>query len=268
MLEEIRPLLYFPALIITYWYGVSVLCHLYGWKTENYKQRPVPFSLGLVLFLSILTFSGFWAPPDAAVMVIYIGMIWSAGWLDDVWGGSYPKGIKGHLLLFLKEHQWSTGFIKIIVTMAAALIAAVFLRPFLSLEFFVISALFLLSPHVTNLLDTRPLRVWKWTMAHGGIIVLWQPAVLTWDSIIPLSSVIVLWAAAESSNRSMLGDNGAAAAGGLIAWAGAVWLPLSAQIILAAGYAFMTLLAEKKSIHAIIRSRPLLHWIDQRGWKE
>ncbi|MFD2704328.1 hypothetical protein [Salibacterium lacus] len=207
--------------------------------------------------------------PEAGVFLMYTAAVGAAGWLDDRKGEVYPKGIRGHVRFFKHKKKPTTGIMKIVITLAAAVVAAVFTGES-PIEMMAAFMLFVLSPHVCNLLDTRPLRVWKWSACHGALYLLFTGGSFT----MPLTAAgvgfigIAAWAVLEGTERTLLGDNGAAAAGAVLAWTAVLILPLWTQLSIVMVYVLLTVLSEYISFHRVISRFPLLASLDQAGRKK
>ncbi|MGY4690225.1 hypothetical protein [Salibacterium sp. K-3] len=270
MFEEIRTLIFCTALMMLYGAAVFTLFHWMDWKKVNYRGEPVALSAGVFLFLFVWMFVLYHQTMETLIVFLYTVSVWTAGWIDDSMGTAYPKGIRGHLRLLRTEQQLTTGVVKIAVIVSASAGAALFLEQEV-IRRTAAFLLFLLSPHVCNLMDTRPLRVWKWSALHGLLILFYinENALLTAPAAAGvLAAGAGVWAVMEGMERSMLGDNGAALAGTALAWCGVIILPLSVQIFFIIIYILLTLSAEYVSFHRIIGQSPLLCAIDQFGRKK
>ncbi|WP_125554808.1 hypothetical protein [Salibacterium salarium] len=254
------------ALVILIWKLSTSYFKRLEWTAENYQKRRVPYSLGVILLAaSIMSlFLG-----ASTTFVLYIITIWLAGWIDDFFGSSFPKGIRGHMMYFVQRGEWTTGLMKIIFISAAALFAVVSeIDLILGWESIISLFIFVLSPHVTNILDTRPLRVWKWTFCHFLIYFIMIPSLQGGEVIVFVLAMMIIWWHIEKTKQAMLGDNGAALVGGIIAWFGFSTLPFIVKIVIVLLYTVLTLMAERISFHETIQQSRLLKWIDQLGWKE
>ncbi|SFL68722.1 hypothetical protein [Salibacterium qingdaonense] len=270
MFEEIRTITLHSSIIIIYWAAVSRLFYWKEWNVRNYRGETVPFSAGAFLFLFVWMYvMTYERTPEAGVFLMYTAAVCTAGWLDDRKGELYPKGIRGHIRYLKNKKKPTTGVVKIIITLPAAVAAAVSAgeQP---LEMAVAFMLFVLSPHVCNLFDTRPLRVWKWSVCHAVLFLFLIGGSFT----VPLTAIgvgiigIAAWAVMEGTERTLLGDNGAAAAGAVLAWTAVLILPFWIQLSIVMVYLLLTVLSEYISFHRVISRFPLLAVLDKAGRKK
>ncbi|SFP23995.1 hypothetical protein [Salibacterium halotolerans] len=269
MFEEIRTIILCSAVIFLYWAAVSRLFRWMEWNVSNYRGRTVTFSAGAFLLLFVWLYTLYGRTPEAGVFFVYTGAVWTAGWIDDIKGSTYPKGIQGHLRLIKNKKRLTTGVVKIVITLPASAWAAVYAGE-QAAGIAAAFLLFVLSPHVCNLLDTRPLRVWKWSACHAALFLFF----IKEGGGVPLSAAGLAliggaaWAVLEGTERTLLGDNGAAAAGAAMAWAAVFILPLFVQWFIIIVYALLTVLSEYFSFHHAITRIPLLAGLDQAGRKK
>lgn len=188
----------------------------------------------------------------------------AVGLVDDLWGDTRAKGLRGHLGA-LREGRVTTGLLKVLVICAAAAGGAVLLGGgALGVQQVVDAGVIAGSANLVNLLDLRPGRALKVVIAVGlpltfgagaavGLVVAWAVGV----------SAGLLWP--DLRERSMLGDGGANALGGAlgVGLAGAGGLATSSGVLL--GIVVLTLLSEAVSFSAVIERTSSLRWVDQLG---
>lgn len=150
-----------------------------------------------------------------------------------------------------------------------------------------------LSANTLNLFDLRPLRALKLFGLGAALLLVATavplfspgrlPALPVWWSLWlrgapgspstaaallgPALAAALLYAPLEARRRAMLGDTGANALGALWGVAACALLPLLGQAVLAAALVVINLYAETHSLSALIRSHPLLAWLDRWGWR-
>ncbi len=238
-----------------------------GWNTKNFEGNWIPFSLGVVIlygYLVLSVFSPVYSPVFSKMSMAYVIGIWFLGLLDDVLGKPSPKGIKGHLFHFLKQKQLTTGLIKALGTLSFAGMFLYYLKPISFGQGIRYGFLLILIPHVMNLVDTRPLRVWKVTVATGAVLF---PLLLQMPFSVLLYVVTILYLlfVIEGHKKAMLGDNGATIIGAILALLMVFHLTSFQQWIMILLFAFLTFLAEWFSFSTWIDQQPFLRFLDRIG---
>ncbi|TMW73735.1 hypothetical protein [Alteribacter natronophilus] len=258
--------LWIPVVIVVFYAGTSFLFRNKGLTVLNYKGSQVPYNFGTVILLWAgldflfagtmgLTGSSFW----------YVFTVWALGWVDDRYGLSYPKGVKGHCMYLFRYRRVTTGLFKAAGgTLAGLIFAGILVREgqISILESVIIVPFLVLLPHVFNLLDTRPLRVLKTCAA-----VLIVPAILN-KGLFYIPGIVILfllWAREEGGERTMLGDNGAMTAGAIAAAACVNTGSLTLWTTVSAAAVCLTILSEKWSFSRVIAGSRVLSVIDQAG---
>ncbi|MDG5788675.1 hypothetical protein QA612_14435 [Evansella sp. AB-P1] len=234
-----------------------------NWSVKNYKNKYVPYSIGViflwVIWIDMLFFSYF----DVIFYSIpYLFVIWILGFIDDRYGKPYPKGLRGHFLLFINEKVFSTGLLKAVgVIIISIYYTYHFHMP--HVVSFIYLCLLILFPHSMNLLDTKPLRVWKFS----AVTILLPFIIYEINLFITLFSLCLFtfWFVYESRMKGMLGDNGAMLIGGIGAIIAIEIFPISYIILLLAICVFTTFMAEKVSIQAWLERTPIVRHFDQLG---
>ncbi|MBU9724100.1 MULTISPECIES: hypothetical protein [Bacillaceae] len=246
--------------VIAFWL-ITTLFVRFNWCVKNYKSKFVPYSLGAVItFMLIIDHLYFTYFIRNFLDLIYIVLIWFLGFIDDLYGRAYPKGIKGHFSYFFKRREVTTGFIKAI---GVIVVSFTYFLIELSIPVFYLLCLLILLPHSMNLLDTKPLRVWKLSIffLYVPIIILTQEVL----AVLIISAAFILWAIFESKMKGMLGDNGAMIMGAWMAIASIQLNIVSYQFVLLMFSIIVTLIAERVSIQEWIERTPGIKRIDQLG---
>ncbi|GAF63821.1 hypothetical protein BTS2_0713 [Bacillus sp. TS-2] len=238
-----------------------------GWTVRNFEGNEIPYSLGVVVLFSFSLLTDFQLSNYIAtskMALVYIVIIWIIGFVDDLLGADAPKGIKGHLKYLWNEKEITTGIIKIIGTAVAAFYMVLIFEPdnlITALRYFFLLFLF---PHLTNLLDTRPLRVWKVSLVFWFILLAYG-FTPSFTIVVYLLTVLYILLIMEGHRIAMLGDNGATTVGAIFAlWTITIATPQIQWLIIGMILIFM-LLAERISLTTFIERRPLLNWFDQLG---
>jgi UDP-N-acetylmuramyl pentapeptide phosphotransferase/UDP-N-acetylglucosamine-1-phosphate transferase len=248
-------------------YFSMIAFHRMNLGVINYEGRYVPYSLGVVMIYSYSFLFAF--PPQVyqsltVTSFLFVFTIWLLGFIDDVFGKPYPKGLKGHVLYFYKEKILTTGLLKAGGTIAAALVY-LWVNDVGSFLAFGMGFLLLTGfPHVMNLFDTRPLRVWKMTFCITILAMAFNP-IPSFIFFLMIVTVFYIWYVLEGYRKAMLGDNGATVIGAILAVIAVNHLPLSVQYSLLLFVLVMILVAEKYSFSTIIEKSSFLRAIDQIG---
>ncbi|MFC0561599.1 hypothetical protein [Halalkalibacter alkalisediminis] len=236
-------------------------------SVKNYEGKDVPYSLGVLIFYSysfLYAYPPHINPAFSVASFAFLLSIWLFGLLDDVYGKPYPKGLKGHMMYFFKNHILTTGLLKAGGTIVAAIL---FLWVSELRSYFAYVVAFLLItglPHVMNLFDTRPLRVWKLTVSLTILIMIFNP-LPSFLFVLMLLMVFYIWYVLEGSRKAMLGDNGATVVGAILAVVVVNHVSFSVQYSFLVFVLAMILVAEKYSFSAFIEKSRFLRTIDQIG---
>ncbi len=249
---------------------LSLFSQLYirlGCKVTNYVGEETPYSLGGSMFFFVFYYVYILNLDLGLATIFYIVVLWLTGLIDDRFGTKYPKGLKGHIDLFIRSRKISTGLLKLVGTFVAACLLVVVdvpMFPLGILNFIVIFSLLILTPHVMNLFDTRPLRVWKIVFLHG--VMFWSLLLqMPFRFIVGLLIVLITFIYFEATRKAMLGDNGATLLGGVVSLLMIYHLSLPMQAMICLFYLFIVLVTEKISLSKWIEARPVLKWIDRWG---
>ncbi|MCM3715224.1 hypothetical protein [Halalkalibacter oceani] len=234
---------------------------------RNYQCQLVPYSLGVVIFYSycvLYSFPPFQDEVFSFQAFLFIFSVWLLGFIDDRLGTSYPKGLKGHLVFAREHRKVTTGLLKAGGTIIVALLYLWSKQPMTFMQnllaFFLLTGL----PHVMNLFDTRPLRVWKVALCFTVLLfyLLPLPPLLF---VVTVLAVFYISFVLEGHRKVMLGDNGATVTGAIFA----VILIHHSEVSVQSGvllFVFvMMILAEKISLSAVIERWTVLKRLDQLG---
>ncbi len=232
-----------------------------------------------------------WVLLDLAPAFLVLGAA-VLGWLDDVRGGAPDRGFRGHLRA-LRQRRVTTGLAKLLGIGALALFAAWGLvlpeaarsgRPPWA-RLLVSAALIALTANLANLLDRRPGRALKayaalvlvtciagaTPLASPEVRVTGQPGgaasaagLVAIGALLFLGPAIAVWRY-DLTERAMLGDAGANAAGALAGWFLAFVLPLPALAVVAVLFLALNVASERWSFTEVIERNPPLRWLDRVG---
>jgi UDP-N-acetylmuramyl pentapeptide phosphotransferase/UDP-N-acetylglucosamine-1-phosphate transferase len=233
----------------------------------NYEGKYVPYSLGVVIIYSFAFVYAF--PPQANETLsfsafLFVFSIWLLGLIDDIYGKPYPKGLKGHIMHAIGKGIITTGLMKAVGTVGVAILFLWMNQPISIFPSFVGFCLLTGLPHVMNLFDTRPLRVWKVAVCMTIFVLIVNP-LPSFVFIVMLLSVFYVLYVLEGYKKAMLGDNGATLIGAILAVIILNHISLMLQIILLFIVVLFIALAEKYSFSKAIEKSSFLRRIDQLG---
>ncbi len=195
------------------------------------------------------------------------------GALDDLFGGSSSKGLRGHLAA-ARRGEVTTGFVKIvglgITGLATAWIAdrspartGSEIGPLATL---VGGAVIAGSANVVNLFDLRPGRALKVVLLLVVPFAAGRPGTrLSTATAAATAGAAMVALPDDLSGRSMLGDTGANSAGALIGAALVARTGLRGRLLALASVTALTLASEMVSFTKVIESSPTLSWLDALG---
>lgn len=224
-----------------------------GLERTNYQGSPIGSGAGLLFLLGAVPWLAL--APAPALAAAGFGLL---GLIDDRWGTSEFKGLRGHFKALLRGRM-TTGLLK--AAGGAALAAGLAFWSFRDLRAVPAALLIALCANLFNLLDLRPLRALKvfWLLSLPllafGPALLWQTGAMT-----------LPYAPLEARRRLMLGDTGANLLGGLLGFSAALALPTVAQAVLAALLIALHGWAERHSLSRWIESRDWARALDRWGW--
>ncbi|GAA2729893.1 hypothetical protein GCM10009867_00100 [Pedococcus aerophilus] len=190
------------------------------------------------------------------------------GALDDLIGDSSSKGLKGHLGA-LARGEVTTGAVKVLGLGLTGLVTAVLVdrrvpaadRPAL-VDTLVGGAVVAGSANLLNLLDLRPGRALKVTLAWGALAA---GTTGGRSAGAAAAGAAVGLLGPDLAGRAMLGDTGANSAGALLGSALIQSTGRRGRLLSLAVLAGLTLASEKVSFTKVIESTPVLRDLDALG---
>lgn len=251
-------ILFFPLFIFI----ISFFFHKRGWIVTNYMQIEIPYSLGFCLLVAIYIYGRVIAPNNINLAFFYLTLIWLIGFIDDTLGTKYPKGLKGHIRYLVVQGKISTGIIKIVGTVVISLVTTWLLEPSSFLDSCRYFLLLVFTPHVMNLFDTRPLRVWKLVGVNSVFFI---PLIYELSQFLALIFLVIPLIYFEGKRKAMLGDSGATLLGGALAFLIILHLHPYIQTVMLLLYTYLIFIAEKVSLSQIIEDNALLRKLDRWG---
>lgn len=245
-----------------------ILARKNGWLSENFSGRLIPTGYGIVLCFFLLFYEGLNYAQLSNMehgLFFFTSLLVIVGWLDDRYGNSEIKGIKGHLFYFLGTGKISTGLLKAIAGLGAG-VSMAFLLARNPLQWVIYSMILALSANYINLLDVRPGRALKgfgilFLVLYGCSSVSQHP------SMYGIILIAFLFAALpyDLKGKMMLGDAGANGLGFSLGCFVILTLPFYEVVIYFLYLVFIHWYAEKSSISLFIRQHPILRRVDEWG---
>jgi UDP-GlcNAc:undecaprenyl-phosphate/decaprenyl-phosphate GlcNAc-1-phosphate transferase len=242
----------------------------------NYRGRELPFPFGVLVVIAALTALLVLAPlqrawgdvlhPETGAIALYMLGVAFLGLLDDALGqrlAGAPRGLSGHGRALLSG-EISTGAIKALGSAGLALYATSLLHPQPLGRWLLASAVLVLATHAFNLLDLRPGRTLKALAVLGAALTLaaGARALYALGAFLGPALVAGLY---DLRERSLLGDTGASAFGGLAGLWLVLTLSTAGQAVALIALLAISLFGELRSISALIERLPLLGQLDSLG---
>jgi UDP-N-acetylmuramyl pentapeptide phosphotransferase/UDP-N-acetylglucosamine-1-phosphate transferase len=254
---------------------VGILRRL-GITGRNYEGREVANRIGLYLWIALGLFQLFpFVHKIEGISGLYRGytaaltLVFAAGWLDDAYGTTQAKGLRGHWSYLQRYKRMTSGLWKVLATLTAAIGFVGYAQGFAVSGLFAV-LLIGLSTNAMNLFDLRPGRALKAFLLLSAAIVVFALAnraagVVVAAFMLPIVFGGLLLLPGDVRSRWMLGDTGA----NFLGFAVGVWVVLFCsswqQMLFFMSFAALQWYAERHSITSAIERQPLLRWLDQLG---
>lgn len=261
--------------------SIESFLRAHGFVGNNYTQQVIPTAFGLFLYCMLVvqslllllwsdTSSSYFTivnpgwGPTLMQYLVWSGMVFWAGWVDDTKGNRTIKGFKGHIGSLLQEGMVSTGLVK------AGMVALVALWVIIELgggwydsllRFIVI----VLSTNAVNLLDLRPGRAIKGFYLGSIVLFIWSGSLVFLPYWLPLAVAALLVLPRDLGGTVMLGDTGANLLGFGLGFSLSVAAPNTVLTIVSLLLILLHWTAERSSLTTVIERNPVLNSIDQWG---
>ncbi|HHU33271.1 MAG: UDP-N-acetylmuramyl pentapeptide phosphotransferase [Zhaonellaceae bacterium] len=234
---------------------------------KNYLDQDTIVGMGLAIFASLIitysAFSLFISIEPPVVLMFGCAIITLVGFLDDIWGNSLNKGLKGHFKALL-QGTITTGCIKAI----AALLSSVLISQFLSsnlAQLFINMGLIALNTNSINLFDLRPGRAIKYFLFCITIVALMLGINNETIWLFGLLGIIAFYIPLDLKGQVMLGDTGSNLLGFILGYYMALipfnWFKFIYLIFLIIVHWY----SEKNSISSLISRVRFLWYLDLLG---
>lgn len=233
---------------------------------KNYKNKPIPYSGGTIIFISLcLSFVFFYSFGEISYIkmlffLFIITSIYMIGMLDDLFGSNDIKGLKGNIHAFISK-KFSTGIIKAVFT----ILIACYIYYFFNEEYWVLKGIITaLMTNLFNLFDLRPGRCIKFYYIFFSFFCF---SYIRWTSelFIIFSIIITIYYFWDAYGFSMLGDSGSNLIGFIIGLilSEVVGTNLFGLLILLSVLLVLQLVLDKYSLTNIIKLNHLFDYIDR-----
>ena len=239
------------------------------WERTNHAGRPVTLLEGPAYAVGAATGAALLGGGPAPVLATTTAA--ALGALDDLAGDSSSKGLRGHLGA-LARGEVTTGAVKVLgLALTGLATAALVDRGERSLrggdgpstlDTLVGGAVVAGTANLLNLLDLRPGRALKATLALGAVAATRPRAVVAGATA---AGAAVGLLRPDLAGESMLGDTGANAAGALLGTALVQGAGRRGRWTALAVLVGLTLASEKVSFTKVIESTPVLRELDALG---
>lgn len=233
---------------------------------KNYSDKAIPYSGGTIIFISLsLSFILLYFIKEisfikALFFISVITLIYIIGILDDIFGNSDIKGLKGNIVALVSK-KLSTGIIKAVFIS----IIACYIYYFFNEEFWILKGIITaLTTNLFNLFDLRPGRCIKF---YYIFFIIFGFSNIRWtkELFIIFSIVISLYYFWDAYGFSMLGDSGSNLTGFIVGLIlseviGTKLLELIGLLVI---LIILQLSLDKYSLTEIAVNNPLFDYIDR-----
>lgn len=234
----------------------------------NYRGEKIPFCMGVAfIFVQtislLITYMFFQADIEILYYLISIILIGLVGLLDDLIGVEDIKGLKGHLISFLKGNP-TTGSLKAGIGVLISLLISYLISNNI-LDIIVNTLLIALFTNYNNIFDLRPGRSIK-AFIFASIALLLTREINKYDYLIySFYGLLLIYFPIDLKAKAMMGDAGSNVLGITLG----IYCTLSCGLITKSIYLLMLIIvhiiAEKYSFTKIIDSNRILKFIDNLG---
>ncbi len=247
----------------------------------NYSQVIIPTGFGLFLYSMLVvesllllvwtdTSSEYFSMlmprwgPSLMQYLLWSGMIFWAGWIDDTRGNRTIKGFKGHIRSFIQDGVLSTGLVKAGMAGLVALWVVIQLGGvwYDSVVRFIV---IVLSTNAVNLLDLRPGRAIKGFYLGSIVLFIGSGSLEFLPYWLPLAVAALLVLPRDLAGVVMIGDTGANLLGFGLGFSICIAVPTPMLFIVSLFLIILHWTAERSSLTVMIESNPVLNSIDRWG---
>jgi UDP-N-acetylmuramyl pentapeptide phosphotransferase/UDP-N-acetylglucosamine-1-phosphate transferase len=244
-----------------------------GATRENYRGRPLPMPVGLVIvpaalialipvmLLARLTDLDVF-PDNLGFAIVFVPGIALLGLIDDALSGE-GRGWRGHGRDALGG-SLSTGLLKAGGTLGLALLVSSSL-PGSDADFLLATAVLVLATNAFNLLDLRPGRCVKAYVLLGLVLTVSTQNTMALAGLGIFTAPVLVAGWFDLREKAMLGDTGSNAVGALAGLWLVLTLDTNGQVVALLILVAVNLFGEFRSISKVIERVPGLRDLDSLG---
>ncbi|NLY78228.1 MAG: phospho-N-acetylmuramoyl-pentapeptide-transferase [Tissierellia bacterium] len=235
---------------------------------SNYKGENIPICMGLLfVFVQVFNLSILYLFfVDDINYIIYLFsliLIGFVGLMDDLMGEKDVKGLKGHILNFLKGNP-TTGGIKAGVGFLVSLFVSMTLSSNI-IDIIINTMVIALFTNLINLFDLRPGRSSKVFILFSIIMLISSTARVYGNILYSFLGLLLIYLPLDLKAKVMMGDVGSNTMGFTLGIYCAYSQSLMAQMIYLLFLIILHVLAEKVSFTKIIEKNKVLRLLDNLG---
>lgn len=236
---------------------------------ENFELDEIPTAMGLVfIFVQIISLGSIkiiYGLNDNFILIYLLGfvIIGLIGLLDDLIGDKIIKGLKGHIISFLKG-TLTTGGIKAFVGLFIAFFVSSYISPDL-LGFIVNGLIIGLFTNCINLFDLRPGRATKVFAIISIIFIIFNLNSYNNYIIISFYGILIPYILLDLKSKVMMGDTGSNVLGYTLGVYCVTNFEITVKMIILILLILIHLLAEKISFTKVINNNKVLNYLDNLG---
>lgn len=246
-------------------------------ERQNFRGRPLPTAVGVLVALAALAADAVLSVADAAgydpdadlvgglrlvtVTALGFGLL---GLLDDLGGAGESVGFAGHLRA-LARGRLTTGAIKLFGGAAVAVVVVSALEPSSLGRLLADGALVALAANLANLFDRAPARTTKVALLSLAVLVLAtgaEPELAGVALVVGAGAGLIM---ADLRERLMLGDAGANVLGAALGLGVVLGCSPGVRTGVLVAVALLNLASERVSFSRVINAVPPLRALDRFG---
>jgi len=243
-----------------------------GMTRRNFQNTEVVTAGGLIVVLGAVPTLVLARRCDYPDGIMRGALVWALvcfgllGFADDRWGTPAAKGIRGHLRALFRDRRVTSGLIKAVGGLATAFWIAFGVLHLGLVEGCACALSTALGANAINLLDLRPGRAGAvailglFAALIGLMAAGMRGSALAVGSLIAVAVVVQVH---DARGWLMLGDTGSNALGACMALA--VWIAFPSYIfeaIFLLALVGLHVVAERRSLTALIEANAVLRWVD------
>jgi UDP-GlcNAc:undecaprenyl-phosphate/decaprenyl-phosphate GlcNAc-1-phosphate transferase len=241
-----------------------------GCNMKNYRGKEVIFSMGIAFLPIIISSTALSLLMNRNQLYNYVSYLFAVfaigfiGLMDDLIGKKNIKGLKNHIVSFLRG-RLTTGFIKAFIGFTISIIISFGISDD-NIDFILNIFNIALFTNALNIMDLRPGRCTKIFLIISLAIIFTnlKDAILLLPLIIMLVSAIV-YIPYDLNELCLLGDTGSNVFGITLGYFSSLVFESTSKTFIFLVLITINLAAEKVSITEIISNNKILNYLDSLG---